>query len=534
MYGALALASLCYCSKTVIAQTSGTLDPNFNTTGYNISDISGNTTGDRAVGIALMNNGRYFVAGTAGLGQSLDQDFGLARYAPDGGLEASSLASFPIVANIMNARACAKDPLANAYYVGGMLQVSENKLWVLGLYREDLTSETQYGSGNYVGYSQTLNLGGSDSDVGGMATQPDGKVVLAGYVDGNIAVARYTNTGLFDNTFSSDGSVITDVPGGTDEKANAVAIAPDGGIIVAGAFNATPPNGSRGFVGRYNANGDIDFSFGTDGFVSINYTGTIGPGGWGIGGDTKFNGMTIQPDGKIVVVGRCSNTAGDEEDFIVARLNADGSMDDSFGSNGMVKISFAPDPPFFTDIAYSVALDGSGAMIIAGTVANLSGIGLVRVLNDGTVDANFGTNGRVTTDIGSMPSLGAVIVDGQRVVVVGGTQTGGSATRDTYIARYFNSTVGILEFSMEEFAINVYPNPIAEAVTFQYTLLESERLTIALHDLQGRVITTFLDGQVMPAGDQRQTVTMPTDLAQGNYLLVFSSPKGKMSVQVTK
>lgn len=532
----LLMSAMWHLSATsAYAQANGTLDPNFNTTGYNINDISGNSTADAAVGLALMSNGRYFVAGYAGPSGSIDRKFGLARYAADGGLQASAQRSFPVGLNIMNPRACAKDPLANAFYVAGMREISSNKIWVLGLYREDLTSETQYGSGSTQGYAQTLNLGGADSDVGGMATQPDGKVVLAGYVDGNIAVARYTTTGQLDNTFSSDGYVVTDVPNGTDEKVNAVAVAPDGGIIVAGELNTTPA-GFRGLVGRYNANGDIDFSFGTNGFTSINYTGSLAPGGWGIGGNTRFYGITIQPDGKIVLVGRAENTAGDEVDYIIARLNANGSMDASFGTSGLVKVGFAPNPPFFTDIARCVTLDNSGAIIVAGTVSTSGGgIGLVRVLGNGAIDTNFGSSGSVVTNLGSLPSIGGIVMDGQKLVIAGGVMTGaGSSTRNTFIARYFNSTVGILEFSQAPNIVNVFPNPINEAVTFEYTLQDSERLTIALHDLQGKVITTFLDGKRMPAGEHRQTVAMPADLASGNYLLVFSGEKGRMSMQVSK
>lgn len=531
----LLMSAMWHLSATsAYAQANGTLDPNFNTTGFNINDISGNSTADAAVGLALMSNGRYFVAGYAGPSGSIDRKFGLARYAADGGLQASAQRSFPVGLNIMNPQACAKDPLANAFYVAGMREISGNKIWVLGLYREDLTSETQYGSGSTQGYAQLLNLGGANSDVGGMATQPDGKVVLAGYVDGNIAVARFTNTGQLDNTFSSDGYVITDVPNGTDEKVNAVAIAPDGGIIVAGLLNTTP-FGYRGLVGRYNANGDIDFTFGTNGFTSINYTGSVAPGGWGIGGSTQFNGMTIQPDGKIVVVGRCTNTAGDQTDFIIARLNANGSLDTSFGGNGLVKVGFIPSGSNNTDVAESVAMDDSGGLVVAGTVGGGVKIGLVRVLANGTVDLNFGSNGMVQTDLGSFLTVGAAIVDGQRVVVSGGVITGsGTASRNTFIARYFSNTVGVVEFALVENGINIYPNPINEAVTFQYALLESERLTIALHDLQGRVITTFLDGKRMPAGEHRQTVAMPADLASGNYLLVFSGEKGRMSMQVSK
>lgn len=524
--GALALTA------TTHAQTSGMTDPNFNTTGYNISDISGDATPDRAEGVALMTNGRYFVAGTAKQGQTLDQRLGLARYAADGGLQTSSLAGYPVGLNTISARACAKDPLANAYYVAFLRDVSGNKIWGLGLYRENLSSETQYGTGSTLGYSEGLNLGMTDSDVGSMATQSDGKVVLAGYVDGNIAVARFTNTGQLDVTFSSDGHAVTDVLNGTDEKANAVGVAPDGGIIVAGEITTT--NGYKGLVGKYSANGNVDFAFGTNGFTSLNYSGNLLPGGWGIGGQTRFFGMTIQSDGKIIAVGRCSNTAGDEVDFIAARLNSDGSLDDSFGTNGWVKVNFAPDPPFNVDNAHSVALDDSGALIIAGTVSNLGRIGLVRVLGDGTVDENFGTNGRVTTDLGSMHSVGAIVVDGEAVIVVGSVQAGLPSTRDTYIVRYFNNTVGILEFSMEERLVSIYPNPITESTTFTYTLAQSERLTIALHDTQGRIITTFMDGVLMPAGEHRQVVTMPDNLAPGNYLVVFSGPQGRSTVQVSK
>lgn len=528
MKGACILAACALAHTECHAQDNGTLDPNFNTTGYNINDISGNATSDRAVGLALMSNGRYFVAGTVA-----SESLGLARFASDGGLQVSALRLATAAPGSINARACVKNPQNTFYVAASQSTTGTNKQWVIARFNEDLSFDT-YGQSFPPGHTK-LNWGDPDTEVGGLAVQTGGKAVLAGYVGGNIAVAQFTSAGILDNTFSSDGMVITDVPGGTDEKVHAVAIAPDGGIIVAGEMTTTP-SGARGLVGRYNANGDIDFSFGTNGFTSINYTGSVGPGGWGIGGQTRFHGMTIQPDGKIVLVGRCTNTAGDETDFLAARLNADGSLDGSFGPNGLVKVGFDPDPPFNTDVAYSVALDASDALIIAGTVSTSGGsIGLVRVLNDGTVDENFGTNGTVTTDLGNQHTVGAVVVDGQRIVVAGGVRTGlQSSTNDSFIARYFNNTVGVLEFSMAEHAINVYPNPIAEAVTFQYTLLESERLTIALHDLQGRVITTFLEGQMMPAGDHRQVVSMPADLASGNYLLVFSSPKGRMSVQVSK
>jgi uncharacterized delta-60 repeat protein len=524
--------SIGYCIiDPATVQAQGVLDPLFNTEGYNINNISDSPLrDDAAVGVAVLSNGGYLVAGSAYSSSDFEDKFALALYTTDGSLQASAFASMPGDPSRYTARAFAKHPLVSAYYVAGIRTLDGIKTWTLGLFREDLSTEDQYGPNETEGYAEAWDWGVPNTDIGGMATQPDGKAVLAGRAGSNLALARFTSTGSLDDTFSGDGRTIVDLPESNGEQCRAVAVDDAGRIVVAGYI--TIGSVYRGLVGRFTSDGEVDTSFGTNGFTTINYAGSTEPGGWGQDGHSILHGLTIQPDGKIVVVGMCLNSAFDDMDQLIARLDTDGHLDSLFGESGMVKVGFTPTPPFSQDIAYSVVLDDSDAMIVAGTIRTMEGIGLSRVLNDGTLDTGFGINGTVETILGTSHGVGATILDGQKVVVVGGVSP--ADREDFFIARYLSSTVGVIDLSNELHGINIYPNPINEAVTFQYTLQESERLTIALHDMQGKVITTFLDGQWLPAGEHMQTVTMPADLASGNYLVVFSSPKGRMSVQVSK
>ena len=97
-----------------------------------------------------------------------------------------------------------------------------------------------------------------------------------------------------------------------------------------------------------------------------------------------------------------------------------------------------------------------------------------------------------------------------------------------------NDIVGVLELGIADQGVLVYPNPIRDETVFTYTLGKQELLTVQLQDLQGRTLSTFLNDKNMPAGEHTQAISLPAGLAAGNYLLVFSSPNGRMSIQLTK
>ncbi|MCK4692150.1 MAG: DUF2341 domain-containing protein, partial [Anaerolineales bacterium] len=163
-----------------------------------------------------------------------------------------------------------------------------------------------------------------DDYVNSVVVQPDGKIVVGGAsytgTDGDFLVIRYNVDGTLDTTFDVDGMTTTDF-GTWANVVGDIALQPDGKIVAAGWSN----NGtSREFaVARYNSDGSLDTTFDGDGIAIADITTN----------DDEANGVTIQSDGKIVVVGHSANAT---DDFALARFNADGSLDTTFDGDGMM------------------------------------------------------------------------------------------------------------------------------------------------------------------------------------------------------
>lgn len=274
-----------------------------------------------------------------------------------------------------------------------------------------------------------------------VAVQPDGKVVVAGSVglrdSADFAVARYNTDGSLDQSFGAGGKVRTDFGTLRYDVAAALSLQPDGKIVVAGYSDA----GAGFALARYNTDGSLDTSFGSDGRVVTPFHEPVS-GGFVL---AEANGVAIQPDGKIVAVGTA------QQEFILglsfvalARYNADGSLDSSFGTGGTVLtgVGFGPG---MTAGAVGVAIDdrgGRGIKILAAarvpsTVASNFDFALFRYDADGSLDSTFGTGGKVTTDFGSgsddVPAALALEPSG-RVVVVGGSNAAGNG--DFALARF--------------------------------------------------------------------------------------------------
>ena len=168
--------------------------------------------------------------------------------------------------------------------------------------------------------------------------------VLAG-VSGQVLMGAAH--GVLDTTFSSDGKTTVDF--GDDDRARAVVVQPDGKVIVVG----TNDDGLANFaVARFNPDGSLDTSFSTDGKTTVTF-----------GASDFAQAVALQTDGKIVVAGYTN--AGGDNDFAVARLNADGTQDTTFSGDGEFTIDFGND-----DQATSVAIQDDGNIIVAGFTDN--------------------------------------------------------------------------------------------------------------------------------------------------------------------
>ncbi|MGW9368634.1 calcium-binding protein [Streptomyces xanthophaeus] len=263
-----------------------------------------------------------------------------------------------------------------------------------------------------------------------------------------------------------DGMVTTDL--GSSEAAADMVVQPDGKIIAVGADVSD-------FVGnfaavRYNADGSLDTTFGDGGKVSTDIA----------GGSDAADGVALQADGKIVVVGVSENLEGGIAWFTVVRYNPDGSLDTTFDGDGKAVTDFGGggadqgsdvvvqsdgkivagggvggvfalarynaldgsldtgfdgDGKLFTDFgglqegstAYGLALQADGRIIAAGdtTEGLVRDFALARYNADGTLDTSFSGDGKVTTDLGAMDTAQDVVVQADgRIVAVGGSSPG--------------------------------------------------------------------------------------------------------------
>jgi uncharacterized delta-60 repeat protein len=239
--------------------------------------------------------------------------------------------------------------------------------------------------------------------------------------------------GDLDGSFGTGGETSTNF-GGT-EAGTSVAFQSDGKIIVAGFAD------TRAAVARYTANGALDVA-GPDPDVEPGF----GPGGTGFvtfdwGGTTaRANAVAVQLDDKIVVAG------SSDADFALARLNANGTLDD--GGDGGGPLGFDVDGKLTTDFsatdsANAVAVHTDAKIVAAG--ASGTDFAVARYDEDGVPDPGFGTGGKLTTDFGGTDSANAIAIQGDTKIVVGGK--GGSGS-DFALARYV-ATNGALDSSFD-------------------------------------------------------------------------------------
>ncbi len=301
-------------------------------------------------------------------------------------------------------------------------------------YNIDGSLDTTFGEDESVPGIVINTTAGITSRFQAMSIQEDGKIVVAGYINNganfDFMCARYDTDGSLDESFDGDGIVTTNIGIGTNDSAYALSIQADDKIVVAG-FTSTGGVNDFALV-RYNADGSLDNSFHGDGIVTTD-----------IGSDDDVAyALTIQPDNKIVAAGYSYNDPTNY-DFALARYNADGSLDDSFDGDGVVTTSIDSD----IDVAFSVSIQADNKLIVAGSSYNGvdDDFALARYNADGSLDDSFDGDGKVTTDIGSDTDAASAlcIQEDGRIVVAGSSYNG--ADDDFALARY--NTDGSLDNS---------------------------------------------------------------------------------------
>jgi uncharacterized delta-60 repeat protein len=232
--------------------------------------------------------------------------------------------------------------------------------------------------------------------------------------------------GDLDTTFGGNGGVLVDFTGtgvGVGaDFASAVVVQPDGRIILAGNSGSGGNTDDKIALARLNPDGSLDTTFDGDGRVILPNA---------VPGDIDVNAAALQPDGKIVVAGRWKPASVNTYDFMLARFNPDGSVDTTFGGgDGVVTL----DAGFnFTDTLYGVTVQPADGKIVATGVATqaTSNLATLRFNTDGTPDTSFSGDGVDYVDFfGGVDFASDVIVDPDgKIVVAGGSVPAGSYRR---------------------------------------------------------------------------------------------------------
>ncbi len=209
------------------------------------------------------------------------------------------------------------------------------------------------------------------------------RILVAGISDNgsdlDFSLARYNQNGTLDKSFNSDGIVSTQI-GSSDDQATAIALQEDGKIVVAGYTSNGEDTDFA--LARYNQDGSLDMDFGLGGIVVLPI---------GMGND-RANALAIQEDGKIVVAGSAGGTSG--EVAVLARIKTTGSIDMSFGHDGLV-FAKSDEPTAARDLF----IQKDDSILVTGSSRNQEGttLFLMRFLGNGASDQSFGTDGSSNT-----------------------------------------------------------------------------------------------------------------------------------------
>jgi uncharacterized delta-60 repeat protein len=274
------------------------------------------------------------------------------------------------------------------------------------------------------------------------------------------------------------------------------------------------------------APGDLDTTFSGDGLASVDF-----------GSDDEGVGAAVQPDGKLVALGRADG--GSLVDFAVARFNPDGTPDTSFSGDGRVRFRFSTGDNVSRDHATAIALQPDGKIVVVGDTdvaakaGNEHDMAVARLNANGSLDTTFNGTGRQTIDYGQSDQVADVAVQADGRIVVGGSAVRGN-DEDFAVARL--TTDGKLDptwssdgkaathFQVAERLNGITIAPDGEVVAAGQFQAVSTNIDTAL----ARYTT---DGELQPAfsGDGKQIISLGS---KDSAVDITAQPDGKLLLAV--
>ena len=455
----------------------GSLDSSFGTGGKVVTSI--NSGADKAYAVALQTDGKIIVAGMT-TNASTGKDFACLRYNSDGTLD-STFGTSGIVTNdvqtgsddVVYTIAIQAD---GKIILAGYSDDGSNKNAALLRLNTNGTLDTSFGTSGKVLTDFITNRGDEIKTV--KIHSLTGNIVVGGTssltsTNSQAVIARYTSAGLLDTTFNTTGKVLLDDDSGSGTYFNVIedlSIKSNGKISAVGWINQQGLQWSANYYGcRINSNGSMDTSFSTNGYIVTN---------GGFNADDKSFSMILNSDDSILYSGGGYLSTLEYDYFL--------GLYDSTGSTAVGKALFDYGS-LVKDIAYGMGIDSTGKIVLAGsnvTSITSSTFGIARVNANYTVDSTFGTAGKVTTTFGTNTtneSFDMTIQSDDKIIAVG------YSGNDFALARYNGNTLSVNEFDLNN-QITLYPNPVKKQLNIELLNNQSNIDTYNIFDINGRII----------------------------------------------
>lgn len=446
---ALLIGSVLFAATSALQAQSGTLDPTFNGTGYVIDPVNNLDVGQKI----LVQHDQKILQ----IGMSFDAAYvsraQVFRYNPDG------------------------------------------------------SRDTDFGTNGAFTYELDF-----EANIYGAVLTPDGKIVLAGsttdYQTYRLLLIQLNADGTLDNSFAGTGVLaqsVSVVVENAEDIANDVTLDADGNILVCGtSYDADYIR--RPIVVRFTPDGQLDTGFGINGVASI-------PAGIGSSG---FDGIVVQPDGRILATGYFGSDLLWYE-LLMVRFETNGSLDPTFGVAGVVKYNYGN----VDDEATDVTLTPDGSILVAGVTVtqtyNYSAL-LMKFTPDGEVDTNFGTDGAVEEDLDTFDYAAMVKVLTDGTIVMAGTSGDGPPNGfDMAVWKYLADGTRDNSFGTNGLAAPVIPNRYA--MIYGMDVQVDGKILIG-----GQARTTMNQNHFLIARLQNDITSSVAEQTGGDHTTAFPNP----------
>lgn len=317
------------------------------------------------------------------------------------------------------------------------------------------------------------------------------------------------------------------------ESVAAIALLPDNSLLVSGSTDVNSYHAKQDFfVCKFDSTGAPDASFGQQGKAIVNFMGNNIP----VLSNDYAMAMDVDFQGRVIVAGQSNNVNGDY--FVMLALDADGNLDTGFGDNG--KIIQTMDYEGYPLInVQAVKTDAAGRIFACGKIVqtispNFQAYRLATAgfTSDGAVNPNFGNDGVLLTDFGTLSSSGhAMGIDTDQNLVVGGYSSDLPLGINWVLARYNTENLKVYGFQKTIFA--AYPNPFVNDLWLDFTLPQDEFLSISLSDISGKKYPIFTDLKAVQ-GKQSLHLDLPSGLSSGVYFLQINHGQDSTVFKVVK